>query len=481
MGPKIISQSKARRGRSKGAREPSTSSPSPRGPSPAASPTPPSPPPPSPPPASPPSSESEQPEATHKADVPTIKRRREKPVYLTDDQQQLLADWLKDHPEIYTKGCRDFKNTERKKRRWEDMAKDLGVTYEELIRWYQSTRTRVGKLLHTVSGQEVDMSKTDRYLVATFRFLLDHIVRQPTRVAHSLKEKIAASQPSATVSRAPRSSDGSSDEGHMSEPMDTLTQPEPEGDTGGPSTSTDRSTKGKGKGKGKTTQPAGFLDLVAQLQEQQDANESLQRQVRSVLEPPVNISTSSMFGSFMASMVETRVRSNLQPQLYQECFALLMNFVDQSAQVTTPVPQPITQPMPQTSFHPMQNLFNLDPRFGAQQERRGRHRRRRRRGRGISEDEGEVEPLLEGLDGGTPREGKVEGGPLLEGVEGGTPLEVKAEGGPLLEGSEGGTPLEVKAGFRNRTGLGDRRQRLVAGRQRLVAGRQRLGAGGRGW
>ena len=32
------------------------------------------------------------------------------------------------------------------------------------------------------------MSKTDRdrYLVATFRFLLDHIVRQPTRVAHSV-------------------------------------------------------------------------------------------------------------------------------------------------------------------------------------------------------------------------------------------------------------------------------------------------------
>ena len=184
MVPKrIISQSKARRGRAKGPREASTSSPSPRGPSPAASPKPPSPPP-----ASPPSSESEQPEATHKADVPTMKRRREKPVYLTDDQQQLLADWLKDHPEIYTKGSRDFKNTERKKRRWEDMAKDLGVSYEELIRWYQSTRTWVGKLLHTVSGQEVDMSKTDRdrYLVATFRFHLDHIVRQPTRVSHSV-------------------------------------------------------------------------------------------------------------------------------------------------------------------------------------------------------------------------------------------------------------------------------------------------------
>ncbi|CAL8255557.1 unnamed protein product [Gadus morhua 'NCC'] len=141
------------------------------------------------------------------------------------------------------------------------------------------------------------MRKTDRdrYLVATFRFLLDHIVRQPTRLAHRLQEK-------------------------------------------------------------------------------QDANVSLQRQVRSVLEQPVNIPTSSMFGSFIASMVETRVRSHLQPCFYQECFALLMNFVDQPAQVTTPVPQPmpqpITQPMPQTSFQLMQNPFNLDPRFVAQQERR---------------------------------------------------------------------------------------------------------------
>ena len=114
--------------------------------------------------------------------------------------------------------------------------------------------------------------------------------------------------------------------------------------------------------------------MVAQLQEKQDANVSLQRQVRSVQEQPVNIPTSSMFGSFIASMVETRVRSHLQPCFYQECFALLMNFVDQPAQVTTPVPQPmpqpITQPMQQTSFQLMQNPFNLDPRFVAQQEGR---------------------------------------------------------------------------------------------------------------
>ncbi|CAL8356054.1 unnamed protein product [Boreogadus saida] len=58
---------------------------------------------------------------------------------------------------------------------------------------------------------------------------------------------------------------------------------------------------------------------------------------------------------------------------------------------------------------------------------------------GIGEGEVEGGPLLEGLEGGTPREGEVEGGPLLEGLEGGSSLEVKVEGGPLLEGLEGGS------------------------------------------
>ena len=49
-----------------------------------------------------------------------------------------------------------------------------------------------------------------------------------------------------------------------------------------------------------------------------------------------------------------------------------------------------------------------------------------------------------GFGGGTPLEGKVEGGPLLEVLEGGTPLEGKVEGEPLLKGLEGGTPLEGK-------------------------------------
>ena len=79
-----------------------------------------------------------------------------------------MADWLKGHPELN--------------------ATELGYTYDQLCRWYTSTRTRVGKLLQTVSGQEVDRSKTDRdkFLVKTFTFLKSHIVRQPARVDRSV-------------------------------------------------------------------------------------------------------------------------------------------------------------------------------------------------------------------------------------------------------------------------------------------------------
>jgi len=85
------------------------------------------------------------------------------------------------------KGSREFKDSQ-KKRLWELKATELGYTYDQLYRWYTSTRTRVGKLLQTVSGQEVDLSKTDRdkFLVNTFTFLKSHIVRQPARVARSV-------------------------------------------------------------------------------------------------------------------------------------------------------------------------------------------------------------------------------------------------------------------------------------------------------
>ena len=109
------------------------------------------------------------------------KRKREKPIILTEDHEADMADWLKGHPEFYTKGSREFKDSQKKKRNWELKAAELGYTYEQLYRWYTSTRTRVGKLLQTVPGQEVDHSKTDRdkFLVNTFTFLKSHIVRQP--------------------------------------------------------------------------------------------------------------------------------------------------------------------------------------------------------------------------------------------------------------------------------------------------------------
>jgi len=74
------------------------------------------------------------------ADIPDLrrgeKRKREKPIILTEDLEADMADWLKGHPEFYTKGSREFKDSHKKKRLWELKAAELGYTYDQLYRWY---------------------------------------------------------------------------------------------------------------------------------------------------------------------------------------------------------------------------------------------------------------------------------------------------------------------------------------------------------
>lgn len=106
---------------------------------------------------------------------------------LTDEQETDLADWLKDTPYLYTKGSRSFRNSGTKTVAWDKKAKLMNVDSEELFTWYKSIRTRVGKLTGDKSGQApVILSDRDQFILNTFRFLSDHIVRVPSRVAVSV-------------------------------------------------------------------------------------------------------------------------------------------------------------------------------------------------------------------------------------------------------------------------------------------------------
>ena len=109
---------------------------------------------------------------------------------LTPEQEEELADWLKSFDFIYVK------DTNMKKRVWETQAKKMGLDVKQLHTWYESVRSKIGKLTDRKLGSATkELSDRDKYLLDKFGFLKDHIVRQPSRVGSSLKSKLLALQP----------------------------------------------------------------------------------------------------------------------------------------------------------------------------------------------------------------------------------------------------------------------------------------------
>ncbi len=98
--------------------------------------------------------------------------RKKEPLFLTDEQQADMIDWLKDNAIIYNKRLWEYRNTEKKNKLWCDKAKELGVDPLNLQIWVDSMRSRYGRLTQTKSGQRAKEK---------FSFLKDHIARQTSR------------------------------------------------------------------------------------------------------------------------------------------------------------------------------------------------------------------------------------------------------------------------------------------------------------
>ena len=56
------------------------------------------------------------PEEEESTAQPRSKKQRQKPeLTLTDDQEVVLSEWLLEHPAIFTNGCREFRDSQKKK------------------------------------------------------------------------------------------------------------------------------------------------------------------------------------------------------------------------------------------------------------------------------------------------------------------------------------------------------------------------------
>ena len=171
-----------------------------------------------------------------------------------------------------------------------------------------------------------------------------------------MKHKISASQPDHPDGpQSPATSETDQD-----------TQPDQDTVQSVPSSQTTSQYKGKSKGKSRQPPQDTTDELLENIRQQQQSNVRLQDQIRAVLEP-VRVSTQSLFGSFVGSMVESSVHPDLQPRFYSEAFTLVMKFVEESRQLPaapTAQPQPpVSTEPPAASFQPIPNPYSLDPAY----------------------------------------------------------------------------------------------------------------------
>ena len=75
------------------------------------------------------------------------KKRRARPVNLSEAQEDSLVEWIRENPLLYSKGLKEYKDTGKKTKLWIDKAREMDIEGgATLITWYESMRTRYGKL-----------------------------------------------------------------------------------------------------------------------------------------------------------------------------------------------------------------------------------------------------------------------------------------------------------------------------------------------
>ena len=118
----------------------------------------------------------------------TAAKKKKKSLVLSDEQEMELADWLKENPMLYTKSMKEYKDTAKKIDLWNSKAAELDLESGPLLKtWYESVRTKVGKLSDKKSGSATkDMTDRDTFPMKNFGFLASHIARVKGRPACSV-------------------------------------------------------------------------------------------------------------------------------------------------------------------------------------------------------------------------------------------------------------------------------------------------------
>ena len=94
----------------------------------------------------------------------------------TDSQENAIVEFVKEHPELYDKEHGRFHDRHRKEALWAEISAELKLQPFDVRRWFESQRTRYGKLQ---SGQAPrEMTKRQSWVYQQIGFLKTHIRRK---------------------------------------------------------------------------------------------------------------------------------------------------------------------------------------------------------------------------------------------------------------------------------------------------------------
>ena len=101
-----------------------------------------------------------EPEAEEAEEDAPVRRRAAPRVVtnLSEDEKELIIDFLQQNPTLYSKRLAGYKDAGAKDRLWTEQAMQMKRTPNELKTWYDSMRTKLGKLKKAItkSGQAAD-------------------------------------------------------------------------------------------------------------------------------------------------------------------------------------------------------------------------------------------------------------------------------------------------------------------------------------
>ncbi|KAL8624636.1 hypothetical protein ACOMHN_045171 [Nucella lapillus] len=138
---------------------------------------------------------------------PAKKRKSSKQSKLTEEQEHELLDYLREHPHLYDKSQKLYKDAAKKQRDWYALDQKLGIPLGDSCAWVRTKRTMLAKAKRKVSksgSSAGSLTPSLQWCFDHMSFLIPHIQSvavegmgptQTKEVTHSRRKRPAAVRP----------------------------------------------------------------------------------------------------------------------------------------------------------------------------------------------------------------------------------------------------------------------------------------------